>query len=458
MTNTIRPVSLDPVVGYARLGDRRIAHQVMGDGPLDLLITAGYWGSFDVEWDDPMIRLFYEQLASFARVIRFDRLGTGASDPVPLDLLPPWEAFVEEIECVLDEVESERVALFAMSDAGPAAMLFAATRPDRCRALILFNSSARALYADDYPFGLTDEEVQTRFDHYGSDDWGTEGEVSAGLFFPSKSSDPRFQRWVARLQRGIASPDVAMRYSQATVSADARPLLPSIRVPTLVMHRTDAPRRGLRSVEHGRYLADHIEGADLVELAGGDFFPYWETPDVTIGALGALLAESRPKGPSRRTLATVLFSDIVDSTKRAESMGDRRWGALLDLHDEAAGSTLEAFGGRLVKSTGDGLLGTFDGPGRAVRAAQELRSELGRLDLEIRCGIHVGEIETRGDDVAGIAVHIASRVMAEAAPGEIVVTGTVKDLVAGSEIGFADRGQHTLKGIEGRWRLFAATA
>jgi class 3 adenylate cyclase/pimeloyl-ACP methyl ester carboxylesterase len=452
-----RPVARDPVIGYTKLGDRRIAYQVLGDGPIDLLITAGYWGSFDVEWDDPMIRLFHERVASFTRVIRFDRLGTGASDSIPTDSLPPWEAFVEEIECVLDAVNSERAALFAISDAGPAAMLFAASRPDRCRALILFNSSARALHASDYPFGLTDEQIGSRFDHYVPDDWGTAGNLSARLFFPSKASDPRFVRWVARLERGIASPEIAMNYSRATVEADARSLLSSIRVPTLVLHRTEPTRQGLRSIEHGRYLANHIQDASLVELPGGDFFPYWESPDLTISAVERLLSGTHAKGISNRKLASVMFTDIVDSTRRAESMGDRKWGVLIDLHDEAALTILETFGGRLVKTTGDGILGTFDGPGRALRAAFELRAELERLDLEIRCGIHVGELELRQTDVAGIAVHIASRVMAAAAPGEILVTATVKDLVVGSEHGFADRGQQNLKGVEGEWQLFAVS-
>jgi class 3 adenylate cyclase len=336
-------------------------------------------------------------------------------------------------------------------------MLFAATRPDRCRALILFNSGARARYADDYPFGISDQDFHNRFDHYDIRDWGTEGDLSAQLFFPSRASDPRFLRWIARLQRGIGSPEVALKYSRATAEADARSLLPSISVPTLVLHRTDTPRRGLRSIEHGRYLADHIDGASLVELPGADFFPYWESPDVTIGELEGLLAGSQPKGSSHRTLACVMFTDIVDSTRRAESMGDRTWSALLDLHDETSRRVLEALGGQYLKSTGDGLLGTFDGPGRAIRAAEELRSELDRLDLEIRCGIHIGEIEMRPDDAAGIAVHIAARVMATAAPQEILVTSTVKDLVLGSEIGFADRGRHTLKGVEGQWQLFAVT-
>ena len=447
-------MSVDPVVGYAALDGRRIAYQVTGDGPVDLLITAGYWGSFDIEWDDPMIRLFHEQVASFARVIRFDRLGTGASDSVPIDSLPPWEAFAQEIESVLDAVDSDRAALFAISDSGPAAMLFAATRPDRCRALILFNSGARALYADDYPFGMDSAEFHARFDPSMTDGWGTEGDLAAHLFFPSRADDPRFLRWVARFQRSIASPETAMEYSRATVEADARSLLPSIRVPTLILHRIAAPPS---RIEHGLYLADHIEGSVFVELPGGDAFPYWETPDLTITALESLLADSQRKAPSARTLASIVFTDIVDSTKRAELMGDRRWGALLNLHDETARTVLESYGGRFVKSTGDGLLGTLDGPGRAIRAAEELRSELHRLDLEIRCGIHMGEIEERHDDVAGIAVHIASRVMTEASPQEIMVTSTVKDLVTGAGIGFEDRGAHALKGVEGHWQLYAVT-
>lgn len=444
-------MSLDPTFGFALLDGKRIAYQVVGSGPVDLLITAGYWGSFDVEWEDPMIRLFHEQVGEFARIIRFDRLGSGASDPVPVDDLPPWEMFAQEIECVLDAVGSERVSLFAITDAGPPVMLFSATHPERCHSLVLFNSSARELWAEDYPFGATTEQFGEIYDASNVTDWGTQGGITLGLYYPSKAGDLRFVRWFTRLQRAIASPEIAFRYAMATTQADARPLLPSLQTPTVVMHRVASP--AVR-IEHGRYLAEHISGARLVELPGGDSFPYWESPELVIAELQELLAQGGEWLPVSRTLANVLFTDIVDSTRRAEDLGDRRWRALLDLHDELAAKVLHAHGGRLVKTTGDGILATLDGPGKAIRAAQELRAELARLDLAIRCGIHAGEIEVRGDDVAGIAVHIASRVMASAGPGEIAVTSTVKDLAAGSEVRFVDRGLRSLKGVEGKWQVY----
>ncbi|HXV70262.1 MAG TPA: alpha/beta hydrolase, partial [Acidimicrobiia bacterium] len=259
-------MSVEPLVGYARLGESRIAYQVMGEGPVDILITAGYWGTFDVEWEEPMIRLFLEQLASFARVIQFDRLGTGASDSVTSELLPSWEGFAEEIRCVLDAVGSERVALFAISEVGAAAMLFAATHPERCRALILFDSAARLLVADDYPFGMSRDEAEAAFDSSAAEDWGTGAVSNIRTYMPSKAGDPRFRRWVGRMERSISTPDMALRYNAATLAADARAFLPLISAPTLVLQRLSAPTS---PVEQGRFLAEHIPGARLVELPGG---------------------------------------------------------------------------------------------------------------------------------------------------------------------------------------------
>ena len=451
-SNILEPVTLDPTFGFALLDRKRIAYQLIGAGPVDLLITAGYWGSFDVEWEDPMIRLFYEQVGEFSRIIRFDRLGSGASDPVPVDDLPPWESFAQEIESVLDAVGSESVSLFAITDAGPPAMLFAASRPERCHSLVLFNSSARELWADDYTFGRTRDDVRMIYDPANIPDWGTQGGITMGLYYPSKANDQRFARWFTRFQRAIASPEIAMHYAVATTQADARPLLQSLHVPTVVMHRRASP--AVR-IEHGQYLADHIDGARFVELPGGDSFPYWETPELIIAELQELLGTGEATRPDSRTLATLLFTDIVDSTRRADELGDRRWRALLNLHDELAEKVLSAYGGRLVKTTGDGILATLDGPGKAIRAARDLGTELARLQLTIRCGIHTGEIELRGDDVAGLTVHIASRVMATAGAEEVFVTSIVKDLAAGSDALFIDRGYHTLKGVGGEWQLYS---
>lgn len=444
---------MQPVTDYANLDGAQIAYQVIGTGPVDLLITNGFWGAFDVEWEDPMVRLFYERLSRFARVIRFDRLGTGSSDPVPLDALPPWEAFVEEMECVLDAVGSERTAVMVIGDNGPPGMLYAATRPNRCHALILLNATARFLVDDDYAVGVDPDTLDMIASSSGSTEgWGRGAEGTARLFFPSRADDQDFLRWVARLQRAIASPAAAEQYGRVSITADARSLLDSIHVPTLVMHRTGQP---VYPIAQGRYIADHIADARFVELPGGDMMPFWDRSDLVLDALEGFLDQEATERSSRRVLAAVLFTDIVESTKRAESLGDDRWRAMLDLHDERSRVVLAGYGGRMVKSTGDGVLGTLDGPGRAIRAALDLRREMSRLDLPIRSGIHTGEIELRDDDVGGIAVHIAARVMAQAEPGETLVSSTVRDLVAGSDITFVDRGAHSLKGIEGMWQLYA---
>lgn len=442
---------MQPVAAYAHLDDQRIAYYVMGDGPIDVVFAIGFFSAFDVEWEDPMVRLFHQRVASFSRVIRFDRRGVGASDDIPLDALPPWESYAEEIECVMDAAGSDEAALVALADAGPAAMHFAATRPARTRALALFNAGARMFVADDYPFGIEPDEYEHMMKGI-ADEWGTGGESLANLFYPSRTSNPRFMHWLAKLQRGISSPPAAWQYMQKSVVADGRTLLPSISVPTLVMQR---PGFAMLTHEAGRYLTDHIDGARLVEIPGRDCDPYWEHPDLTLSTLEEFLTETEPQPSIGRALASVLFTDIADSTALAQGMGDRQWRVLLDIHDETAKRVVENYGGQVVKSTGDGILATFDGPGRAIRAGRNLRDELEELGLRIRTGIHTGEVEFRADDVGGIAVHIAARVMAAARPGDIIVSGTVRDLLAGSGTSFEDRGRHPLKGIEGEWQLLA---
>lgn len=443
-------IGMEPIAGYAQLGEQRIAYQLIGDGPIDLVITVGFWGSFDVEWENPAVRLFYQRLASFSRVIRFDRRGTGGSDPLPLDALPPWEAFAEEIESVMDAAGSEQAALMAIDDAGPA-LLFASTRPHRARALVLFNTTARIIVADDYPIGLTQMEYEAMGQAI-SEEWGTSSEAAARYFYPSHASDPRFLQWLTKLQRAITSPTAVFQYAMASAEADARPLLSSVHVPTLVLHRVDSE---FPPLEHGRYLVEHIEGARLIELPGGDNFPYFDHAESTLSAVEGFLIGTQRQAVTDRVLASVLFTDIVDSTRRAEEIGDHQWKALLDLHDDLSDQVATSYGGRVVRSTGDGVLATFDGPGRAIRAADELRERLDLIDLSIRAGIHTGEVDLRGEDVGGIAVHLAARVMAEAGPGEILVSSTVRDLVAGSGITFVDRGMYSLKGLEGDWQLYA---
>jgi class 3 adenylate cyclase len=440
---------VQPETTYARLGEDRVAYQVLGEGP-DLVLTMGAFGHVDLMWEDPGIALFMRRLASFSRLISFDRRGTGASDPLPEDVPPPWEAYADEVTAVMDAAGSRQAALMATTaEAGPMALFFAATRPERTSALILGNASARYLADDDYPIGIPRDRAEALVARV-EETWGTGDRLADGI--PSRAGDERFRRWMARIQRSIASPRTVHTFLRAMFEVDVRPLLPLVQAPTLVLHRRDFP---LLPIEHGRYLAERIPNARLVELPGSDGPLTWEAPEVTLGHIEEFLTGVRGAVPTTRVLATVLFSDIVASTERAAELGDRRWRELLQVHDDLGRRLVEQGGGRVVKTTGDGLLATFDGPGRAIGCALALRDQLGDIDLQIRAGLHAGEVELRGDDVGGIAVHIAARVLAEARPGEILVSRTVRDLVAGSDRTLSDRGTHRLKGIDGDWRLFA---
>jgi class 3 adenylate cyclase len=444
---------VQPETTYARLGEDRIAYQVLGEGP-DLVLTLGAFGHVDLQWEDPGTALFLRRLASFSRLILFDRRGTGASDPLPEAMPPPWEAYADEVTAVMDAAGSRRAALMATTaEAGPMALFFAATRPERMTALILGNASARYVAADDYPIGIPPERLEGIVSRV-EETWGTAEPITAAI--PSRAGDERFRRWVARMQRSIASPRTVHTFLRALFSVDVRPLLPLVQAPTLVLHRRDFP---LLPIEHGRYLAEHIPDARLVELPGADGPLTWEHPELSLGHIEAFLTGMRgTAAPTTRVLATVLFTDIVSSTERAVQLGDRRWRELLGVHDDLGGRLVEQWDGRLVKTTGDGLLAVFDGPGRAIGCAVALRDQLGDIDVRIRAGLHAGEVELRDGDVGGIAVHIAARILAEARPSEIVVSRTVRDLVAGSDRALADRGTHHLKGVEGDWQLFAVAS
>jgi class 3 adenylate cyclase len=439
---------VQPETKYAQLGGDRIAYQVLGQGPPDLVVAPGSFSHVDIGWEDPGVVLFCRTLASFSRLILFDRRGTGASDPLAPDSLPPWESYAEELAVILDEVDSQRAAILAAADAGPMALFFAGTRPERTSALILVHTMAKFVASDDYPIGMPTEVAEAAVAQF-EELWGTE--AMAAMLVPSRAGDERFRRWLAKLVRTGASPRAAQAFLRAGLEVDVRPVLPLIQAPTLVLHRRDYQ---FLSIDHGRYLAEHIPGAKLVELPGADGTLIWETPELALDLIEEFLTGVRRPAGASRVLATVLFTDIVGSTERASRLGDRRWRELLDVHDELARRLVEEFNGRLVQMTGDGVLATFDGPGRAIRCAAELRDELRSIGLQIRAGLHTGEVEQRDDDVGGIAVHIAARIMAAAGPGEILTSRTVRDLVVGSDIALDDRGPQPLKGIEGTWQLF----
>jgi class 3 adenylate cyclase len=440
---------VQPETRYARLEGDRIAYQVLGQGPPDLVMTRGGYGHLDTAWEDPGFTLFLRSLASFSRLILFDRRGMGASDPLPQDRLPPWESYAEELVAVLDAVGSERAAILAEMDGGPLALFFAGTRPDRTSALILANTWAKFVAADDYPIGISAEVVEAILAQFDQG-WGTDALLA--VLLPSRAGDERFRHWYMKMQRAMASPKAAQPFWRSMLEVDVRTVLPLIQVPTLVLHRRDVQ---LLPIEHGRYLAEHIPDAKLVELPGADLPLVWEEPQLALDLIEEFLVGVRRAVEPTRVLATVLFTDIVDSTKLAGRLGDRRWRELLNTHDDVARQTVEEFNGQLVQTTGDGILATFEGPGRGIGCAAALRDELAGIGLHIRAGLHTGEVELRGDDVGGIAVHIAARVMAAAGSGEILTSRTVRDLVVGSDLTLEDRGGHPLKGIEGTWELYA---
>jgi class 3 adenylate cyclase len=440
-----------PTTKFAKLGNDRVGYQVLGDGPIDLVFLTGMSSHIDLRWEEPLNEYFLHRLASFSRLILFDRRGTGVSDAVPLDHLPTWEEWADDMRVVFDAVASERAAIMAWLDGGPMAMLFAATYPERTAALVLAHTAARYVRAEDYPHGFA-PEVAEQLLHMVEELWGTEGFVSIAA--PSRSQDEGFRQRYGRYLRAAARPREAAAQLRNVLSADVRHVLPLIHCPTLVLSRIGYP---LVTRDHARYLAEHIPDARLVELPGTDGTLVTEHASEILDRIEEFLSGVPGGSVPDRVLATVLFTDIVSSTDRATSMGDRRWKAVLEAHDEITRDQVAQFQGRFIESTGDGVLATFDRPGRAIRAAAAIQASIRALGIDIRAGLHAGEIELRegGHRVGGIAVHIAARVTAIAAPGEILVSSTVKDLVAGSGVEFSDRGVHDLKGVPGAWRLFA---
>ena len=437
-----------PATHYAKTSDGvHIAYQTLGDGPRDLILVEGFISHLDIAWEDPRTARFRRGLAAFGRLIVFDKRGVGLSDRLPN--APTLEQRMDDILAVLDAAGSERAVLFGISEGAPVSVLFTATYPERVQALVLHGAIPRSTWAPDYPWATPAADVLEGAALFEPDLFdGTDIEIWA----PSLADDERAISWLGRFRRSSITPGALAQLFLMFLEIDVRAVLPTISVPTLVLHR-----RGDRVVNRraGEWTASQIPGARYRELPGQDHLPWVGDVERVLGEVEEFLTGARHAAEPERVLATVLFTDIVGSTERASELGDRAWREALDEHDDVVRRVLERHRGREVKTTGDGFLATFDGPARGIRCALELVDELRRVGIEIRAGLHTGEVEVRGDDVGGIAVHIASRVQAAANPGEVLVSRTVSDLVVGSGITFDDRGVHTLKGVPGEWQLFA---
>jgi class 3 adenylate cyclase len=437
-----------PETRYARSGDVHLAYQVFGDGDLDLVLVNGFTTHVELPWEHEPARRFLEGLASFARVINFDRRGSGLSDPVAE--APTLEQRMDDVRAVMDAAGSERAALFGISEGASMSLLFAATYPDRVQALVCSGGMARSTEADDYPWATPVEALLESGAELIGPHWGEGAIIDVGA--PSQSDNPESRAFFARLERASASPGMLGSLVRMFFDIDVRDVVPSVHVPTLVLHRQ---RDRLVNVRNGRWLAEHLPNARLVELPGDDHVLWYENVELTLGEVQEFLTGARQAPEPERMLATVLFTDIVDSTRTAVELGDHRWREVLERHQRSVRDALSSFEGREVKSTGDGFLATFDGPGRAIHCAKAILGSSDSLGIHVRAGLHTGECEVMGEDIGGIAVHTAARVSALAEPGELLVSRTVKDLVAGSGIQFSDRGAHTLKGVPDTWQLYA---
>jgi class 3 adenylate cyclase len=440
-----------PKTHYAQCGDLSIAYQVLGEGPMDLVAVWGWISHLDFQWMSPTITSFHTRLASFSRLIMFDKRGCGLSDPV--SSVPTFEERMDDIRAVMDAVGSERAALLGFSEGAPMAALFAATYPERTTHLILYDGVFVGADVEGAPVELTWGEQADRV-RATIDSWG-DGETMKWIA-PSLGDSGLQKRFWGMFERAAMTPGVARALYESIQRLDVRSVLPTIAVPTLVMHHVGS----LVPVGGGKLTAELIPGARYIELAGRDHLPGAGNPEAIAGHVEEFVTGTRrDRARSDRILATVLFTDIVESTRRVAELGDSAWRELRERHDELVRTHLDRFGGREVKQTGDGFLASFDGPARAIRCADSIADEVRELGIEIRAGLHTGECELIGDnDLGGVAVHVAARVGDLAQPGEVLVSGTVKDLIMGSDIELADRGTHTLKGVPGEWRLFSVTA
>ena len=435
-----------PETKYARSGDINIAYQVIGEGNIDLVYVPGWVSNVEYNWEEPHLKRFLLRLASFSRLIIFDKRGTGLSDPAPE--LPTLEKRMDDVRAVMDAVESRRAVLLGVSEGGTMCALFAATYPERTRGIILYGSYAKRIWSPDYPWGPTHAERQKFFDLI-NEGWG--GEVDAETLAPSMANDKSFKQWWATYLRRSASPSMAIALAKMNTDIDIRNILPTIHVPTLILHRTgdiDMPVGG------SRYMAEHIPNAKYVELPGDDHLWFVGDANAVLNNIEEFITGSYNVAEPERILATVMFTDIVGSTEKAAEIGDAKWKDLLTNHYKIIREELTHFKGKEIDTTGDGLFATFDGPARAIRCAMATNDAVRRLGIQIRIGLHTGECELMENKVSGIAVHLGARVMSKAGPNEVLVSSTVKDLVAGSGIAFEERGMHKLKGIPGEWQLF----
>ncbi|MEA2330669.1 MAG: hypothetical protein QOH58_807 [Thermoleophilaceae bacterium] len=434
---------------YARNGEVSLAYQVFGEGERDILVTFGWVGSFQSAWDTPAHARWLERLGALGRVIVWDKRGTGLSERLPADRLPTLEERMDDMRVVLDAASSERAVAFGISEGASLSALFAASHPDRASALIVCGGFARMLRDDGYEWAPTRKEAEGFNESVGST-WGDNAWLLK-LWAPSVADDPASQEQWNRTMVFGGTPATAIAWLRMVQDTDVRDVLPAIRQPTLVLHRVGDR---IMPVQHGRYFAERIPGARYVELPGADHL-WWIDGDDILDEVESFLTGATAAYAPDRVVATVMFTDLVDSTSRAAELGDRRWRDLVEAHDQLVRGRLERYRGREVKTLGDGFLATFDGPGRAIRCACDVRDGVRTLGLELRAGLHTGECEIAGDDIRGIAVNIGARVGAKAGAGEVLVSQTVKDLVAGSGLGFEERGEHELKGVPGSWRLYS---
>jgi pimeloyl-ACP methyl ester carboxylesterase len=439
-----------PRTRYALSGDAHIAYQVFGEGEVDLVFVPGFVSNIEHYWEMPKVPELLERLGSFARVVIFDKRGTGLSDPV--SGVPPLEQRMDDMQAVMDAVGLERAALFGISEGGPASVLFAATYPKRTNALVLYGSTPRFRTDDDISWGADDEQIH-RVLTEASTRWGDGALIAA--FAPSVAKEPGMQEVWSRFQRSGASPAMGRAVLSALFEIDVRDILPTIQVPTLILHRTGDL---IAPVEGARLMAEKIPNARYIEFEGDDHVPFTGDFNPVVDEMEEFLTGTRRPRQLDRVLATVMFTDIVDSTRRAAEAGDRGWREVIERHDELTRRQLDRFRGRAVKTLGDGFLATFDGPARAIECACAIRDGVHPLGLEVRAGLHTGECELAGDDVRGMAVNIGARIGAIAQANEVLVSGTVKDLVVGADLAFEDRGEHELKGVPGSWRLYAASS